>query len=489
MTLRATVRRLEKLKAQKDREPGALPEDIRTLTGYVPRGAQALLEELERRFNVWVIHRRFGKTVYEINKLIDRAVWCPCPDGRYAYFAPTYGQAEDIAWHYLEAYATKIPGHVVEKGKLAVRVPTHRGDMARIRLYGLDNPKQRIRGLYLDGAVFDEWPWIPPSAWEQQVRPMLMDRERAVLDKKGRRNQWADFIFTPFGRNHAHTTFRRAELWMEGKAVRIHDPVADQFEEIHSDEWACKLLKASETGILDAKELQSSKVTMGTSKYDQEMECSFDAAVEGAIFARQLEEARAQGRVTTVAWNRLLPVNTAWDLGLDDATAIWFFQQAGEQVRVIDYYEASGATLDHYANVLGERRYRYGYHLLPHDVEVREQGLIGKEKTRRAILNGLGIRVHEGDVVANFSPQLDGIPAAQALLARCVFDAEKCADGLDRLALYRRQYNERLDVYTPAPVHDWASHGATALQNMALGLKSPNAITGRNQPAHGEMEG
>lgn len=489
MLARGKVERLVKqANAQADANR-VLPEDIREYIGYKPRQAQADLEEMERRFNVWVMHRRFGKTVYEIVKLIDRAIECPYDDGRYAYFAPTHKQAKDIAWHYLVAYGEQIEGSVLQKGELALVVPTRRGSTARIKLYGLDTPKQRIRGLYLDGAVFDEYAWIPPSAWEQQVRPMLMDRNRNGNDRHGRRNQWCDFIFTPFGRNHAHTLFKRAETWMAGKAVPIRDVVSDVVEWIKSDQWACCILKASETGILDADELKQAKAEIGSSKYEQEMECSFDAAVEGAIFARQLEEAKAQGRVGNVPWNRLLPVNTAWDLGMDDATAIWFFQQVGDQVRFIDYYEASGCTLDHYAEILAAKKgFLYGYHLMPHDVEVRELGLIGKEKTRRGVLNNLGIQVRESDIVANYSPQGDGIPAAQALLARAVFDEERCAEGLDRLALYRRAYNEKLQTFTPAPVHDWASHGASALQQCAMGIKKarkPHDASG--QPATGEM--
>lgn len=483
MTLAAQVKRIRKLSEQQALNEAikGIPENLRELTGYHPRQFQEALEELERRFNVLVLHRRAGKTVKEVNKLIERAVDCPYPKGRYAYGAPTYGQAEDITWVYLEEYANKIPGSLVEKGKLAVHVPTRLGDgdKARVRLYGFDSPKQRVRGLYLDGCVLDEYPWIPPSAWNQQIRPMLMDENRAGVDRLGRRNQWCDFIFTPFGRNHAYALHRNALLWMAGQGVRIKDPMTGEEHEVFSDEWFTFVLKASESGILDPKELAAARIEMGTSKYEQEMETSFDAAVEGAIFARQLEEAKAQGRVGPVPYNRLLPVNTAWDLGWDDATALWFFQQAGEQVRVIDYYEASGADLAHYRDVMANKQYRYGYHLLPHDVEVHE---LGSGKTRRALLAELGVRV---TVVPRYDPKKDGIPAAQALLARCVFDDERCADGLDRLALFRREFDEKNQIFRETPVHDWSSHGASALMQMAMGIRKPAALGAG--PVMGEM--
>ena len=449
-----------------------MPADIRELTGYEPRPLQAQLEAEEKRFNVEVMHRRFGKTVFKVNKLIERAVDCPFPEGRYGYFAPTYAQAEDIAWHYLDQYTEKIPGRLLERSRLSAWVPTRGGSRARIRLYGLDSPKQRVRGLYLDGAVFDEFAWIPPSAWTEQVRPMLSDQNRSGVDALGRVNQWADFIFTPFGRNHAYTLYRNARMWSMGEAVELADADTGVIECILRDDWYAKLFKASETGVLTAPELQAALIDMGQSKYDQEYECSFDAAVEGAIFAREIEELRSRGRICNMPWNKLLPVNTAWDLGWDDATAIWFFQQVGDEVRVIDYYEASGASLDHFADVMAEKCYRYGYNLLPHDVEVHE---LGTGKSRSSVLRSLGVRVS----TVPKHKKWDGISAAQALLSRCVFDASRCADGLDRLALYRREYNEKLDIFREKPLHDWASHGADAFIGLAMGLRhsrAPNAV-------------
>ena len=443
---------------------GAMPADIRELTGYEPRPLQASLEAEEKRFNVEVMHRRFGKTVFKVNKLIERAVDCPFPEGRYGYFAPTYAQAEDIAWHYLDQYTNSIPGRLLEKSRLSCWVPTRLGSRARIRLYGLDSPKQRVRGLYLDGAVFDEYSWIPPSAWTEQVRPMLTDVNRSGVDALGRVNQWADFIFTPFGRNHAHTLYRNARLWHMGEAVRISDPLSGVVEEVRRDDWYAKMFKASETGILVPGELKAALIDMGQSKYDQEYECSFDAAVEGAIFAREIEELRSRGRICNMPWNKLLPVNTAWDLGWDDATAIWFFQQVGDEIRVIDYYEATGAGLDHYADVMAEKCYRYGYNLFPHDVAVHE---LGTGKSRSSVLRSLGVRVAK----VPKHKKWDGIAAAQALLPKCVFDGARCADGLDRLSLYRREYKEKLDTFSEKPLHDWASHGADAFISMAMGLR------------------
>jgi hypothetical protein len=447
------------------------PDDIDAVIGYNPRPLQRQIEEEERRFNVEVLHRRFGKTVMKVRKLIHRAAYCPFRMGRYAYLAPTYSQAEDIAWLYLSDFASKIYAELglrekdwTDKSKLAVYIPCRNGEAARVRLYGVDSPKQRIRGLYLDGAVFDEFAWIPWSVWSEQVRPMLSDDVRQGHDELGRLNQWADFIFTPAGRNHAYTVFRKADQWTRGQPVVETDPETQEEKEVFRDDWYATKMPASETGILGRKELQDALHDMGRSKYDQEYECSFDAAVEGAILAQEIEEAKQQGRVGYFPWNKLLPVHTAWDLGWDDATAIWFFQQMNDTVRVIDYYEAHGAGLDHYADVLAKRGYRYGYMFFPHDVAVHD---LGSGKSRESILRELGIRP---TTVPKHS-LVDGIPAMQALIPRCEFHEPTVAEGLDRLALYRREKDERRGVMREKPLHDWASHGADAFRILAMGLR------------------
>lgn len=468
MSLVGKAKQLAKLR-QATREL-VLPDDVDAAIGYRPRPLQHQLTEQDRRFNVHVLHRRFGKTVMKVRKLIHHAVHCPFPNGRYAYLAPTYSQAEDIAWAYLEEFHTRFcaaagiePEKWKDKSKLACWFPTRLGSKARVRLYGVDSPKQRIRGLYLDGVVFDEFAWIPMSVWTEQVRPMLSDDVRQGIDEFGRPNQWADFIFTPAGRNHAYTLFRRAETWFRGLPVIDHVDDGEE-EEVYSEEWTAALYKASETGVIPERELRNALRDMGKAKFEQEYECSFDAAIEGAIFADQIEDLRNRGAIGRVRYNPLMPVNTAWDLGWDDATAIWFFQDHGEEIAVIDYYEATGAGLDHYADVLADRGYRYGYHLFPHDVEVHE---LGTGKSRASVLRQLGVRV---STVPKHKKQ-DGITAARALLPMCRFDEVRCAEGLDRLSLYRREYDERRQVFRENPLHDWASHGADAFICLAVGRR------------------
>lgn len=445
-----------------------LPEDIRELTRFIPRPLQGQMYERMKRFNSWVVHRRFGKSVLAVNALGEKAIECPFTNGRYAYLAPTYDMARNIAWTYLKDFADRIPTSEKMESKLTVELPTRLGGRAQIALYGTDTPKQRLRGMYLDGVVFDEWAQIPPHVWTQQVRPMLSDVNRNGFDNRLDPNQWAIFMTTPFGRNHAHHMHRRAELWAQGLGAKMGGGEIDSAageEIVYRSDWAAELWKASQTGVLNPEELRLARMDMNDDDaYEQEYECSWDAAVKGAIYAKQLAELKDRDRIRAVPYNPLLPVHTGWDLGFDDCTAIWFVQCVANEVRVIDYYEASGAALDHYADILEKKGYRYGRHYWPHDVEVTE---LGSGKSRASVLRALGVR---GVTVPRANVE-DGIAAVRMLLPRCLFDASSTQDGLDRVALYHREYDERQQVFRQKPKHDWTSHSADALRTLAMGLR------------------
>lgn len=400
---------------------------IEVETGYRPRPLQAQLHRSTKRFNVLVAHRRFGKTVFCINEIIDRALRCNLPRPRYAYVAPFYRQAKQIAWDYAKQYTRPIPGMTANESELRIDLPGER----RITLYGADNP-DALRGLYLDGVVLDEYADMDPNVWPSVIRPALADRMG-----------WAVFIGTPKGRNAF------CELYEKAKA----DP-----------EWYAAMFKASETGIVPEAELAAARKDMTEDQYAQEFECSFDAAVVGAYYGKLIQTAEQENRITRVPWEPAVPVHTAWDLGIGDSTAIWFCQQVGKEVRLIDYYESSGVGLDHYAKHLKEKPYVYGDHLLPHDAEVKE---LGSGKSRVEVLASLGIRTR---IVPKLSVD-DGIQAVRTLLPRCWFDAEKCARGIEALRQYRREYDDKLRAFKARPLHDWTSHAADAFRYLAVGLK------------------
>lgn len=397
---------------------------------YEPREAFRDYHETDKRFAIQVAHRRAGKTVARINKLIRAAANNRLERPRYGYLAPTFVQAKDIAWAYLKHYAWPIIEATkgkVNESELSV-VFGH--NEATIRLYGAENA-DRMRGLYFDGIAADEAQDIAPTVLTSVIFPALLDR-RGWLDISGTPKGWGNLL---------GSTYKQAQL---------------------DEEWYCQVLKASQTGILPADELERARKAMPENEYLQEFECSFDAAITGAYFAKELVAAEDAGRICSVPYDPAVRVHTVWDLGISDSMSIWFVQIVGREIRVIDHHEESGFGLDHYAKVLSERAYVYGKHFGPHDIEVRE---LGTGKSRRETAATLGLQF---DVVPNL-PLQDGISAARLAIPRMWFDKTKCALGLDAL----RQYRENIDIkrnVSMGPLHDWTSHASDAFRYLAISV-------------------
>ena len=395
---------------------------------YKPRKEVEADHDRKERFAVLVAHRRFGKTVAAINDLIRACFTVQKDNVRVAYIAPYLSQAKAVAWDYALEYTRDIPDIKVNHSEL--RIDFSNG--SRFRLYGADN-YNAMRGLYYDAVVCDEHSDFPASAWTTVIRPSLADRKGS-----------ATFISTPKGRN---------EFWELYEYAKTNK------------DWWSGMFKASETDILDPEELEEAKRTMGEDRYEQEFECSFEAAIVGAYYAMEMKTAMQEGRITTVPYDPSVGVVTAWDLGIGDSTSIWFAQYVGQEIRVIDYYENSGVGLDHYAKELSSRGYHYSEHILPHDVQVKE---LGTGKSRLEILNTLGLT----DIT--IAPKLsieDGIQSARSMLNRCWFDAEKCERGVEALKQYRREFDEKLKTWRGRPLHDWTSHGADAFRYLSVGKR------------------
>ena len=195
-------------------------------------------------------------------------------------------------------------------------------------------------------------------------------------------------------------------------------------------------------------------------------------SVDGAIYAREMQLVSSQGRLMKVPYDPAVLVSTYWDLGVGDSTAIWFAQHVNQEVRLIDYYEATGVGLPHYAQVIATKGYFYARHVAPHDINVRE---LGSGRSRLEIAQSLGIRF---DIAPKLSLE-DGIAAARNLLLKCYFDADKTADGINCLRHYRWDWNQRLEQAKQTPLHDWSSHGADAFRYLAVSERAvakPKAI-------------
>jgi hypothetical protein len=411
---------------------GAVTEKIST--GYSPRKFQALLHQKLKRFNVLVCHRRFGKTVLCVNHAIDRGLRCPrrCP--QIAYIAPTYGQAKRVAWDMFKHYTSKLPNVTINEAELRIEIQRpDKGDFVRLILLGAENPGS-LKGIYLDGVILDEYAECTPSIWDETIRPALSDRLG-----------WAIFIGTPKGNNHFYDKYI--------EAVRNQDR-----------DWFAAIYRASETGILPQSELDDAKSTMGIDTYNQEYECSFTAAIKGSYYGDQINELERAGRIASVPWDPVIDVDTSWDLGIGDSTAIWFFQSVGLDFHVIDYLEQGGQGLPFYAQKLREKPYVYRDHFFPHDAAARD---LSTGKAREQTLRELGIRT----TIMPRTKVEDRINAARLMLPRCRFDKVKCDNGLKALSNYQRHYDEKRKAFNDKPLHDWSSHGADAFGCGAMGLK------------------
>jgi hypothetical protein len=299
-------------------------------------------------------------------------------------------------------------------------------------LFGADNP-DALRGLYLDGVILDEYADMRPRVWGEIIRPLLADRQG-----------WAVFIGTPKGHNAFYDIWRTAQS---------------------SDSWFAASIRASTSGLLPASELEDARRGMTQDQYDQEFECSFEAAILGAYYGKELRELEESGRIGSVEYDPSIPVYTAWDLGYHDDTAIWFYQVTQSEIHVIDYYSGSGLAIPEYAQAVNERGYRYARHWLPHDARAKTLASGGKSIIEQLIpLLGGPSKL---SIVPSLSVQ-DGIQAARVMMPRVWFDRENCYDAVELLKQYQREWDEDKKTFRDKPRHDFTSHAADAFRMLAL---------------------
>lgn len=408
--------------------------------GYEARGAFRQFHRRKQRFGCIVAHRRAGKTVASIMDLIDAALRSEKQDPRFAYLAPYYAQAKDVVWSYVKQYAGSIPGVSINESELRVDFPNG----ARLRLYGADN-YDRLRGIYLDGVVLDEFADQPPQAWREVIRPALADRQG-----------WAVFIGTPKGRNAFYDVFKQAEA---------------------SDDWFSLKLKASETGLVPQEELAAMRAQMSANEYDREMECNFDAAIEGAYYAELLTQAAEQGRIGQVSADPLMALRVYCDIGgpgaKADAFTMWVCQFVGRSIQVLDYYEAQGQPLAEHVEWLRKRGYGKASIFLPHDGLSQSGPQAGSfESAFQAA--GFDCTTLRNEGSGNAGAKTVRIEAVRRRLPLCWFNKTTTEGGRDALIAYHEKRDEKRGIGL-GPSHDWASHGADAFGLMCIDYKEPQS--------------
>lgn len=428
--------------------------DIELPNNWTPRPDQIplwrYLQEGGKRA-VEIAHRRWGKD--------DIALHWTCVSahqriGNYWHMLPKAAQARKAIWEAVNPRTGKR--RIDEAFPKCLREKTLDRDMmikfkngSTWQVLGSDNYDMLV-GSPPVGIVFSEWALASPGAWAM-LRP--------IVDENG---GWAIFITTPRGRNHAMKSLElaRSKTSWFGQVITAHK--SNVFSKEQLEEIQDELRK--EYGDED-----------GDALFEQEYLCSFNAQLLGAYYAKSLAEAEREGRIQSfVEHDPDYPVQTAWDLGLSDDTAIWFYQVIGREIRILGYYAASGKLLDHYAEVLATFEKTMGwkywfedpreaYHWVPWDA--RPKTLASKGKSLLEIAwedHELRFRVSK-----NLSVQ-DGIQSTRKMLKRAYISQQLCETGLEAARNYQREYDEDRQMYKSTPLHNWASHGADALRIMGI---------------------
>ena len=441
---------------------------------YVPRVWAKGFHASMARFMSMILHRRAGKTTAILNHHVRAALldeWEGArlkavapglsarelgelvrpPGGRhYGHVMPTRVQAKAVAWDKLKYYASPVKGGKPNESDLLYRFPNGN----KVQLFGADDPDS-LRGLAFSGLSFDEYSQQPQNIFSEVL-------SKALADHLG----YAIFAGTIKGKDHLYRNYAAAKgnpgwfsLWQ------------DVDESLKSETGVTiKVLRQA----MDDDLGMVRDGLMSREEYDQEWFLSLEAAIKGAYYMEQMSECRKAGRITSVPYDPAFPVYTAWDLGHSDDTAIWFYQNIGRQVRVLDSWAESGGTLEKFeggemrpgsiVRAVMSRPYKYGRHWLPHDARAKTLGSDGKSIVEK-LVKWLGMGTIS--IVPEIGVE-DGIQAARSVLGRTWFDEVKCDEGINALLHYRKKYDNRAEAYQVKPVHNWASHRSDAFRMLAV---------------------
>jgi len=408
---------------------------IRLPYNFEPRDYQIpILSALDGGFKrvLWCVHRRAGKDLTVWNWVIKALA---TRKGICYYIFPTYSQAKKVIWNSQtkdgKSFLSFIPKELIaKKSEQDLSIFFKNGSF--LQLVGSDNT-DRIMGTAPSICVFSEAALQQSTAWNL-VRPILTENDGVAI-----------FISTPRGKNWFYDLYNMAKT----------NPL-----------WYCERLSIEDTKAI-SKEVVEEELKAGMSEelVRQEFYVDFTGLV-GSYYITLIDKMRLESRIGYVACDPSARVHTAWDLGIGDATAIIFFQVIGNEVHVIDSYEACGESLAHYANVLDKRGYLYGIHYAPHDIENRE---LATGLSRKDVARNLGVKfVTLPTLKVKFE---DGIEITRGLCPRVWSDETKCLRRLKALENCRKEYDDNHETYKDKPVHDQFSHYADAYRYMSIAVK------------------
>jgi hypothetical protein len=408
---------------------------------YTPRPYQlglwsAMIDDKKKRA-IYVWHRRAGKDLLALNRILFSAMFEAV--GTYWHIFPSYAQGAKSVWQETNSegrkYIDYIPQELIaKKNEKELKITLKNGSIYQI--VGSDNPDS-LRGAGIKGAVFSEYAEQDPRAWGT-IQPMLLEN-----------NGWAMFNFTPKGQNHAYELYKMAQKM--------------------PDVWHSEIKTAEETGVFTQEQLEQVKAEILSEGktldfFNQEFLCSFNNPIEGAYYSKIIDDLEKQEKIGKFEWEQQLPVYTFWDLGVGDATTIWFAQFIDKEIRIIDYIEDNNKGLNSYIKEVKNKPYIYEQHYAPHDIQIREFSN-GKSRIETALELGLRFSI---------APRLsveDGINAVRSILHKCFFNESTTKKGLLALKNYKKDFDNKNNVFKLQPKHDWASHGADAFRYLAVSYR------------------
>jgi hypothetical protein len=424
-----------------------MPDVHLPANGWTPRHYQrpawnAWANGINRLMLIW--HRRAGKDEMALNMAAVSAHMRPA---NYWHCLPMYEQARKAIWEAVDPHTGKR--RIDQAFPKELRRRTDNSSMTiefKIgsiwRVVGSDNPDSLV-GAPPAGITFSEWALANPSAWGY-LSPILMEN-----------NGWATFITTPRGENHAKKMYDAA--------------AADR-------KWFAQKLGIRDTGAIAEESVEENRAIyvamfgpeIADMLIEQEYHCSWAGALVGSYYAHAVERADRAGRIRNFEIDRKYPVHTAWDLGKDENNVIWCFQVIDGVPHVVDFHNPSGSSgIEDWAAWLNDRGY-HGHDFVPHDVMTEEWGT---KRTRWELMKSIGRKPRR---VASVS-KADGINAARMTIEIAIFHRDNCAEGLDGLKHYRREWDDEKKVFSDKAVKDWADHRADGFRYLALAWRDLRA--------------
>jgi phage terminase large subunit len=419
---------------------------------YTPRTYQKeLLAARDQGFKrlLAIYHRRAGKDKTMFNLMIKEAVK---RRGVYYYFFPEYAQGRRVIWDGMDGSGFRFLDHIPDpllqsKNGTDMKIFLTNGSV--IQIMGTDK-FNKVRGANPVGCVFSEFAFQNPKAWNI-VRPILAEN-----------GGWAAFNSSTNGKNHFYDMY---EMAMKNPHWFVQNYNVEQTLDENGNRY-----------VSDEVIQEERDAGMSEEMIQQEFYNSFTANSQGFYYLSIIEDMDRSGLIGRVPHDSSAPVETWWDIGVGDYTCIWFTQTMGKEIHVIDYYSSNNKGLDHYAKVLQSKKYVYRTHNFPHDMINTE---FGTGRTRYEVAEELfrGTRLN---IIPKLSKE-EGINAVRMVLPSCRIDKQLCSEGLDGLRNYRKEWDDKNQIYRNTPLHNWAADPADAFRYLAVGITLPKSRSFRNE--------